>query len=150
MGTITLPDANVQYALLPIESRTQFLEVSGDIMEHVDPVFYGDPKAAARDFWRSGLASWQSAAPSHSSGALASVKIAMVGTAVEEEPLEVERATIKRRAGAGSGYEGGFSEVNTTAVSGGQRILVDEKNCEGGILHCGRAGPERVGVVGTG
>ena len=46
MGTITLPDANVQYALLPIESRTQFLEVSGDIIEHVAPIFSGDPKTA--------------------------------------------------------------------------------------------------------
>jgi ATP-dependent Lon protease len=24
-----------------------FLDVSADIMEHVDPVFYGDPKTAA-------------------------------------------------------------------------------------------------------
>ena len=38
-------------ALVPIENKRQFLEVSGDIMEHVDPVFYGDPKAAAFKAW---------------------------------------------------------------------------------------------------
>ena len=27
--------------------KRQFLEVSADIVEHVDPLFYGDPKAAA-------------------------------------------------------------------------------------------------------
>jgi ATP-dependent Lon protease len=40
-------DNGVKRALIPIENKRQFLEVSGDIMEHVDPVFYGDPKAAA-------------------------------------------------------------------------------------------------------
>lgn len=40
-------DNGVKRALVPIENKRQFLEVSGDIMEHVDPVFYGDPKAAA-------------------------------------------------------------------------------------------------------
>lgn len=40
-------DNGVKKALVPIENKRQFLEVSGDIMEHVDPVFYGDPKAAA-------------------------------------------------------------------------------------------------------
>jgi ATP-dependent Lon protease len=34
-------------ALIPIENKRAFLDVSADIMEHVDPVFYGDPKAAA-------------------------------------------------------------------------------------------------------
>ena len=34
-------------ALIPIENKRSFLDVSSDIMEHVDPVFYGDPKMAA-------------------------------------------------------------------------------------------------------
>jgi len=34
-------------ALIPIENKRHFLEVSGDIVEHVDPVFYGEPRAAA-------------------------------------------------------------------------------------------------------
>ena len=34
-------DNGVKRALVPIENKRQFLEVSGDIMEHVDPVFYG-------------------------------------------------------------------------------------------------------------
>lgn len=40
-------DNGAKRALIPIENKRQFLEVSADIMEHVDPVFYGDPKAAA-------------------------------------------------------------------------------------------------------
>ena len=40
-------DNGVKRALVPIENKRQFLEVSGDIMEHVDPGLYGDPKAAA-------------------------------------------------------------------------------------------------------
>lgn len=40
-------DNGVKRALVPIENKRQFLEVSGDIMQHVDPVFYGDPKSAA-------------------------------------------------------------------------------------------------------
>ena len=31
----------------PIENKRTFLEVSADIVEHVDPIFYGDPKTAA-------------------------------------------------------------------------------------------------------
>jgi hypothetical protein len=31
-------------ALIPIEDKRSFLDVSADIMEHVDPIFYGDPK----------------------------------------------------------------------------------------------------------
>lgn len=34
-------------ALIPIENKRSFLEVSADIVEHVDPIFYGDPKTAA-------------------------------------------------------------------------------------------------------
>tara|TARA_R110000782_G_scaffold30348_6_gene75509 strand:- start:3194 stop:5257 length:2064 start_codon:yes stop_codon:yes gene_type:complete len=40
-------DNGARRAIIPIENKRQFLEVSADIMEHVDPVFYGDPKAAA-------------------------------------------------------------------------------------------------------
>ena len=40
-------DNGAKRALIPIENKRQFLEVSGDIVQHVDPVFYGDPKAAA-------------------------------------------------------------------------------------------------------
>ena len=48
--TETLPlakDNGVKKTLIPIENIRQFLEVSGDNMEHVDPVVYGDPIAAA-------------------------------------------------------------------------------------------------------
>jgi ATP-dependent Lon protease len=34
-------------ALIPIENKRTFLDVSADIVEHVDPIFYGDPKMAA-------------------------------------------------------------------------------------------------------
>ena len=34
-------------ALIPMENKRNFLEVTGDIMEHVDPIFFGDPKTAA-------------------------------------------------------------------------------------------------------
>jgi ATP-dependent Lon protease len=40
-------DNGAKRALIPIENKRAFLDVSADIMEHVDPVFYGDPKAAA-------------------------------------------------------------------------------------------------------
>ena len=40
-------DNGAKRALIPIENKRDFLEVSGDIVEHVDPVFYGEPKAAA-------------------------------------------------------------------------------------------------------
>ena len=33
-------------ALRPIENKRNFLEVSGDIIERVDPAFYSDPQAA--------------------------------------------------------------------------------------------------------
>jgi ATP-dependent Lon protease len=33
--------------LIPLENRQNFLEVAGDIMERVDPIFFGDPKTAA-------------------------------------------------------------------------------------------------------
>jgi len=34
-------------ALIPIENKRHFLEVSSDIVEKVDPIFYGDPMTAA-------------------------------------------------------------------------------------------------------
>ena len=37
----------IKRALIPIENKRNFLDVSADIMEQVDPVFYGDPKTAA-------------------------------------------------------------------------------------------------------
>jgi ATP-dependent Lon protease len=35
-------------ALIPLENKRHFLEVSADIAERVDPIFYGDPLVAAR------------------------------------------------------------------------------------------------------
>ncbi len=40
-------DNGARRALIPIENKRDFLEVSGDIVEHVDPVFYGEPRVAA-------------------------------------------------------------------------------------------------------
>jgi len=40
-------DNGAKRALIPIENKRSFLDVSAEIMEHVDPIFYGDPKAAA-------------------------------------------------------------------------------------------------------
>jgi ATP-dependent Lon protease len=38
-------------ALIPIENKRNFIDVSADIMEHVDPVFFGDAKTAAMKSW---------------------------------------------------------------------------------------------------
>jgi ATP-dependent Lon protease len=40
-------DNGAKRALIPIENKRNFLDVSADIMEHVDPVFFGDPRTAA-------------------------------------------------------------------------------------------------------
>jgi ATP-dependent Lon protease len=40
-------DNGAKRALIPIENKRNFLDVSADIMEHVDPIFYGDPRTAA-------------------------------------------------------------------------------------------------------
>lgn len=40
-------DNGAKRALIPIENKRNFLDVAADIVEHVDPVFYGDPKTAA-------------------------------------------------------------------------------------------------------
>jgi ATP-dependent Lon protease len=40
-------DNGAKRALIPIENKRNFLDVSAEIMEQVDPVFYGDTKTAA-------------------------------------------------------------------------------------------------------
>lgn len=40
-------DNGARRVLLPVESRRQFLEVPGDVIERVDPIFYADPLTAA-------------------------------------------------------------------------------------------------------
>jgi ATP-dependent Lon protease len=40
-------ESGARRALVPIENRRQFLEVSGDVAERVDPIFYGDAPVAA-------------------------------------------------------------------------------------------------------
>ena len=40
-------DNGARRALVPIENKRSFLEVPGDVIERVDPVFYGDPVGAA-------------------------------------------------------------------------------------------------------
>lgn len=40
-------DNGAKRALIPIENKRNFLDVSAEIMEHVDPIFYGDPRTAA-------------------------------------------------------------------------------------------------------
>ncbi len=40
-------DDGAQRALNSIENKRTFLDVSADIMEHVDPILFGAPKTAA-------------------------------------------------------------------------------------------------------
>ena len=40
-------DNGAKRALIPIENKRNFLDVPGDVVEHVDPIFYGDPSTAA-------------------------------------------------------------------------------------------------------
>jgi ATP-dependent Lon protease len=40
-------DNGAKRALAPIENKRQFLEVNPDVLEHVDPIFYGDLRQAA-------------------------------------------------------------------------------------------------------
>ena len=40
-------DNGAKRALIPIENKRQFLEVNSDVLEHVHPIFYGDPRQAA-------------------------------------------------------------------------------------------------------
>ena len=40
-------DNGARRALIPLENKRNFLEVSGDIVERVDPVFFSDPMTVA-------------------------------------------------------------------------------------------------------
>jgi len=40
-------DNGAKRALIPIENKRNFLDVSGDILENIDPVFYGDVQTAS-------------------------------------------------------------------------------------------------------
>ena len=40
-------DNGARKALIPLGNKRNFLEVSGDIVERVDPVFFSDPTTAA-------------------------------------------------------------------------------------------------------
>lgn len=40
-------DNGAKRALIPVENKRQFLEVNPDVLEHVDPVFFGDLRQAA-------------------------------------------------------------------------------------------------------
>ena len=40
-------DNGAKRALVPVENKRQFLEVHADVLEHVDPIFYGDLRQAA-------------------------------------------------------------------------------------------------------
>lgn len=40
-------DNGARKALIPLENKRNFLEVSGDVVERVDPVFFSDPTTAA-------------------------------------------------------------------------------------------------------
>jgi ATP-dependent Lon protease len=40
-------DNGAKRALIPIENKRSFLDVSADILEQVGPIFFGDPKTAA-------------------------------------------------------------------------------------------------------
>ena len=40
-------DNAARRALIPIENRRHFLNVSADTVERVDPIFFGDPMTAA-------------------------------------------------------------------------------------------------------
>jgi ATP-dependent Lon protease len=39
-------DNGAKRALIPIENKRNFLDVSGDVLENIDPIFYGDLRAA--------------------------------------------------------------------------------------------------------
>ncbi len=40
-------DNGARRAMIPVENKRHFLDVAADIMERVDPIFYGDPMTAA-------------------------------------------------------------------------------------------------------
>ena len=39
-------DNGAKRALIPIENKRNFLDVSGDVLENIDPIFYGDLQTA--------------------------------------------------------------------------------------------------------
>jgi ATP-dependent Lon protease len=39
-------DNGAKRALIPIENKRNFLDVSGDVLENIDPIFYGDLRTA--------------------------------------------------------------------------------------------------------
>jgi ATP-dependent Lon protease len=39
-------DNGAKRALIPIENKRNFLDVSADVLENIDPIFYGDLQAA--------------------------------------------------------------------------------------------------------
>jgi ATP-dependent Lon protease len=41
-------DNRARKTSIPLKNKRHFLEVSGNIMERVDPVFYSDPMMAAQ------------------------------------------------------------------------------------------------------
>jgi hypothetical protein len=41
------PHNGAKRALILIENKRNFLDVGADIIEHADPVFYGEPRVAA-------------------------------------------------------------------------------------------------------
>ncbi len=43
----TAMENGAKRALIPLENKRNFNEVSGEIVERVDPIFYGDPQSAA-------------------------------------------------------------------------------------------------------
>jgi len=40
-------DNGAKRALIPLDNKRSFLDVTGDVMEHIDPIFFGDAKTAA-------------------------------------------------------------------------------------------------------
>jgi len=40
-------ESGARRALVPLENKRSFVDVAADVVERVDPVFYGDPLAAA-------------------------------------------------------------------------------------------------------
>ncbi len=40
-------DNGAKRALIPLENKRSFIEVAGDVMEQVDPIFFSDAKTAA-------------------------------------------------------------------------------------------------------
>jgi ATP-dependent Lon protease len=39
-------DNGAKRVLIPIENKRNFLDVSGDVLENIDPIFYGDLRTA--------------------------------------------------------------------------------------------------------